>query len=150
MAKPAKAMMQSSATVGLDVVLSVLLGLFGGRFLDGKLGTGPWLAAIGFAFGVAAGARSIVRAYRDMQRITREEEAREGNPAPAFVSHEDEARAKEERRRAKDFEVPTDDEGAASETDPAGAAGADRPADDDTAAPAGDAPPAVNARGGKA
>jgi ATP synthase protein I len=52
------------ATLGLEFALSVLVGLFGGRWLDARLGTAPWLAVVGFGFGVAAGARAIYRAAR--------------------------------------------------------------------------------------
>lgn len=67
----------SYATVGLEFGLSLLVGLFGGRWLDGKLGTDPWLAIIGFCFGVAAGYRSIYRAAqaanRDAERADKDE-----------------------------------------------------------------------------
>lgn len=63
------------ATLGIEFALSVLVGLFGGRWLDGKLGTAPWLAIVGFGFGVAAGVRAIYRAAR----AANEEAEREGN-----------------------------------------------------------------------
>ena len=58
-------------TVGLELVLSVLVGLFGGQFLDRRLGTGPWLTLIGVGYGIAAGVRAL---YRAAQRATREAE----------------------------------------------------------------------------
>jgi ATP synthase protein I len=81
--------MGSYGTIGLEFVLSIMLGLFGGRWLDGKLGTGPWLAVIGFAFGLAAGFRAIWRAWKEMQAITRQEEQDEGNPAPMYPKKEE-------------------------------------------------------------
>lgn len=70
----------SYATVGLEFTLSVLVGLFGGRWLDSKLGTEPWLAILGFGFGAAAGFRAIYRAAqaanRDAEREDAEERAR--------------------------------------------------------------------------
>jgi ATP synthase protein I len=63
------------ATLGLEFALSVLLGLFVGRWLDGKIGTTPWLALAGFGFGVAAGGRAIYRAAREANR----QAEREGN-----------------------------------------------------------------------
>lgn len=56
------------ATVGIELVLSVLLGGYAGIWLDRKLGTGPWLAAVGFGFGVAAGFRAVWRALRQANR----------------------------------------------------------------------------------
>jgi len=63
--------MASYGTVGLEVVLSVLLGLIGGWWLDGRLGSGPWLTLLGLAYGVAAAARALYRAAR---RATKEAE----------------------------------------------------------------------------
>jgi ATP synthase protein I len=72
--------MTSYATVGLEFGLSLLVGLFGGRWLDGKLGTAHWFTFIGFGFGVAAGYRAIYRAAqaanRDAERESHEERAR--------------------------------------------------------------------------
>jgi F0F1-type ATP synthase assembly protein I len=58
-------------TVGLELVLSVLLGLFGGQFLDRRFHTTPWLTLVGVAYGVAAGIRGL---YRAAARATREAE----------------------------------------------------------------------------
>ncbi len=58
----------SYGTLGLELALSVLFGLLGGQWLDGKLGTGPWLALFGFGFGVAAGFRALWRALRRANR----------------------------------------------------------------------------------
>lgn len=56
------------ATVGMDIVLSIIFGFFGGRWLDGKLGTEPYLAVIGLAFGLAAAGRFLYRATRRANR----------------------------------------------------------------------------------
>lgn len=62
----------SYSTVGLDLALSILVGLFGGRWLDQKLGTRGWLTMVGLGFGIAAGARSV---WRALERANREAEA---------------------------------------------------------------------------
>ncbi len=41
--------------IGIELVLSIFLGYFAGRWLDSKLGTGPWLQWIGLALGLVAG-----------------------------------------------------------------------------------------------
>lgn len=68
------------STVGLELALSVLIGLFGGQWLDEKLGTGGWLTFLGLALGVTAGFRSLwqqlQRANRDAERQEREERER--------------------------------------------------------------------------
>ena len=66
----------SYGTVGLELALSVLLGLFVGSWLDRKLGT-HWIALVGFGFGLAAGARTLWRALnranREADRMDRED-----------------------------------------------------------------------------
>ncbi len=64
----------SLSTIGLELGLSIALGYLGGRWLDGKLGTEPWLQWIGLALGLAAGARSLYRVVRRAQRMMEEEE----------------------------------------------------------------------------
>ena len=74
-------------TVGLDLVLSILVGFFGGRWLDGKLGTQGWLTLIGFVLGTIAGFRSLYRAAVKIRKETeaedeRERRTRDGNGDP--------------------------------------------------------------------
>ncbi len=74
-------------TVGLDLVLSILVGFFGGRWLDGKLGTQGWLTLIGFVLGTIAGFRSLYGAAVKMRKETeaedeRERRTRDGNGDP--------------------------------------------------------------------
>jgi F0F1-type ATP synthase assembly protein I len=71
-------------TVGIELVLSILVGFFGGRWLDGKLETHGWLTLIGFLFGTIAGFRGLYRAAVKMRKETeaedeRERRARDGN-----------------------------------------------------------------------
>lgn len=64
-------------TVGLDLVLSILLGFFGGRWVDEKLGAHGWLTVIGFALGTTAGFRSLYRAAVKMRKETEADDERE-------------------------------------------------------------------------
>lgn len=73
-------------TLGLEMVLSVMIGLFGGRWLDGRFGTDPWLMWIGFGFGIGAAVRAIQRALVLMRREAAREEKLEGNPEPLYVT----------------------------------------------------------------
>jgi ATP synthase protein I len=65
------------ATVGLDLGLSVLVGLYAGWWLDRRFDTSPWLTLLGLSFGVAAGFRALWRALqqanREAEQIEREE-----------------------------------------------------------------------------
>jgi hypothetical protein len=74
----------SFGTVGLEIVLAIVLGLFGGRWLDTKFGTAPYLAVAGFFFGVVTAVRAILRTTKEMQREAAREEREQGNPAPLF------------------------------------------------------------------
>jgi ATP synthase protein I len=52
------------STVGLSFVMALVMGFGGGYWLDGYLGTSPWLAFAGFFLGLAAG---VLNVYRIMQ-----------------------------------------------------------------------------------
>jgi ATP synthase protein I len=76
-------------TLGLEIVISVLIGLFGGRWLDERFGTEPWLGVLGFALGVGAAVRSVQRTQRDLRRVAEKEEREQGNPAPVYGTERD-------------------------------------------------------------
>lgn len=52
------------STVGLSFVLAIVLGFGGGYWVDGRLGTGPWLAFLGFFLGLAAGVLNVYRVLK--------------------------------------------------------------------------------------
>ena len=52
------------ASVGIEFSISTIVGLLGGRWLDEKAGTAPWLMLVGLVIGVVAGMRSLIRAAR--------------------------------------------------------------------------------------
>ena len=58
------------SSIGLTLVISTVIGLAGGYYLDRWLGTTPWLLLIGLVLGIAAGFvnlfRSVGRAERDL------------------------------------------------------------------------------------
>ena len=83
----------SWGTLGLEIVLSVMIGFFGGRWLDARFGVRPWLSLLGFFFGCAAAGKAIHRTWAEMQSVTVREEREKGNPSPAY-------------ERAKDRENP--------------------------------------------
>lgn len=47
---------------GIQLVVSILLFVYAGRWLDGKLGTSPWLLVLGAFVGAFAGFYSMYRA----------------------------------------------------------------------------------------
>ena len=54
----------SSASVGLELGISVAIGLAIGWWLDGKAGTAPWLMLVFLGLGLAAGFRGVLRAVK--------------------------------------------------------------------------------------
>jgi ATP synthase protein I len=67
----------SASSVGLELGLAVVFGVLFGRWIDGKLGTTPWLMLVFLVLGFVAGFRSVVRAVRRADRAA-EAEARRG------------------------------------------------------------------------
>jgi ATP synthase protein I len=52
------------ASLGLEMAVAVAIGWAFGNWLDGKLGTKPWLMLVFLLFGVAAGFRGVYTAAR--------------------------------------------------------------------------------------
>ena len=60
------------SSMGLELGLSVIVGLLLGSSLDRFFGTGPWMLIIFTASGIAAGYRSV---YRLLKRLQQEDAA---------------------------------------------------------------------------
>ncbi len=52
--------------LGLELGLSVAIGLFGGRWLDGRFGTKPYLAITGVLLGIAAGFLALFKVGKSL------------------------------------------------------------------------------------
>src|SRR4030065_441101 len=50
------------SALGLELAISVIIGLAGGYYLDKWLGPGPWMTVVWIGIGFAAGIRSLYRA----------------------------------------------------------------------------------------
>jgi F0F1-type ATP synthase assembly protein I len=55
-------------TVGIELLVWMALGDYGGRALDARLGAGGWVTFLGFIFGVGIGFRSIFKTAELMRR----------------------------------------------------------------------------------
>lgn len=63
------------AAVGLEMGLAVAIGYLGGAWLDGKLGTAPYLGLAGLVLGVGAAGKALWDTARTaMKEQEREEE----------------------------------------------------------------------------
>jgi ATP synthase protein I len=58
----------SASSVGLEMGLSVVIGLLIGYGLDAKLGSGPWLMLLFMLFGLVAGFRGVLRAVKRAEK----------------------------------------------------------------------------------
>jgi hypothetical protein len=54
--------------VGLEMGIAVALGYLGGRWLDGRLGTDPYLGLAGLLLGVGAAGKALWDTARGMRR----------------------------------------------------------------------------------
>jgi len=54
------------SSVGLSFVLAIVIGVAAGRWIDARLGTGPWGFLIFFFLGLAAG---ILNVYRTTSKL---------------------------------------------------------------------------------
>ncbi len=52
------------STIGMSFVFAIVIGFGAGYWLDGAIGTKPWLSFAGFFLGLAAG---VLNVYRVMQ-----------------------------------------------------------------------------------
>jgi F0F1-type ATP synthase assembly protein I len=50
-----------ASTITFQIAVPILLGAFGGRYLDERLNTQPWLMISGIFLGLAAGVVGMVR-----------------------------------------------------------------------------------------
>jgi len=66
--------------IGIEMAVSILVGYYGGVWLDGKFGT-TWWQWVGFALGVAAGFRSLFRiAQKERARLANDSARNEDGP----------------------------------------------------------------------
>ena len=50
-----------TSTISMEIAITVTLGFWGGRFLDGRFGTGPWIMVAGVLLGMGLGIFSIIQ-----------------------------------------------------------------------------------------
>lgn len=65
----------SMSSVGLEMGIAVILGVLLGQWLDGRVGSTPWLMILCTGLGMAAGMKGVFRAVGQADRIAAENEA---------------------------------------------------------------------------
>lgn len=66
----------STGAVGIEIVLALGVGYFGGKFLDEKLATKPYLFWILLLGGIGAAVKALVRVTRQYKKMIKEEDER--------------------------------------------------------------------------
>lgn len=78
----------SASSVGLELGISVVIGLLFGYWLDLQLGTQPWMMLLFLGFGLVAGFRGMMRAVRRAERAAAADDAAlAAAAAPVEVPH---------------------------------------------------------------
>jgi F0F1-type ATP synthase assembly protein I len=72
-------MLGQLSTVGMAFVIALAMGFGAGYWLDGVLGTRPWLSFLGFFLGLGAG---VLNVYRVLQATTGPSGGTTGAPGP--------------------------------------------------------------------
>lgn len=62
-----------ASAIGIQFVISIAIGAFGGKWLDEKFGTTPWLLLAGVVLGAVA-------AFRDLYRLARSQASSPPDP----------------------------------------------------------------------
>lgn len=68
-----------TGAVGIEIAVAIFIGYLGGRFLDRKLGTDPWISYAGLLAGIGAAIKALVRVTRDYRRDLADSDS--GKPA---------------------------------------------------------------------
>ena len=58
----------TTGAVGIEVAVAIIIGYFGGKYLDGKLHTTPWISYVGLLAGIGAAVKALVRVVRNYRR----------------------------------------------------------------------------------
>ncbi|MEO8551231.1 MAG: AtpZ/AtpI family protein [Kofleriaceae bacterium] len=68
----------SASSVGLELGIAVIVGLFAGMWLDSKLGTTPWLMLVLLVLGLVAGFRNVLHAVERAEKAAAKEDQEDG------------------------------------------------------------------------
>ena len=69
------------AGLGIEMLLSPVIGMVGGDFLDEQFGTAPWIMFIGLGLGILAGIRVGAKIYRIGMKVMNEKPGDQNEPS---------------------------------------------------------------------
>ena len=58
----------TTGAVGIEIAVAIIIGYLGGRFLDRKLRTDPWISYAGLLAGIGAAIKALLRVIRSYRR----------------------------------------------------------------------------------
>jgi ATP synthase protein I len=67
-------------SIGIEMGLALCLGYFGGQWLDGRLGTAPYLTFLGARLGLVAGLKSLYQLTRRTKAELEAQSPHQQNP----------------------------------------------------------------------
>jgi ATP synthase protein I len=72
----------TAGALGLELLLALAVGWFGGQWIDRKLGTAPWFQWVGLAVGVGAAINALVRVTRVYKKSLKDDVSSQQDPKP--------------------------------------------------------------------
>jgi F0F1-type ATP synthase assembly protein I len=70
------------SAIGMEFAGAVIVCLLAGHWVDGKLGTGPWLAVAGIVLGSVVGFKAVYHTAKQMQKQTEQQDRAERTDTP--------------------------------------------------------------------
>lgn len=74
------------SAVGIEMVISVGAGAWGGSWLDKRFDLSPWMTIVGLVVGCGAAGLTVQRMVRQSRRILRRPDRDDGPPPPPAQS----------------------------------------------------------------
>ncbi len=66
----------TTGAVGIEIALAILVGYFGGQYLDDKLETAPYIKWLGLVAGIGASVKALIRVTRHYKKQIKDDDVR--------------------------------------------------------------------------
>lgn len=63
-----------AGAVGIEVLLAIGVGFYGGQWLDGRWGTAPWLKWVGLVAGMGAAIKALARVTKQYKKMLEQDD----------------------------------------------------------------------------
>lgn len=78
----------ATSAVGIEIFLSLVIGVGGGMWLDRHFHLSPWLTLLGAFAGVGSAIKALVRVARTYNKLLRQDQPDDRETAPRTSHHE--------------------------------------------------------------